>query len=172
MAVKLIPHPANPPRSIETIAVEADLRHGVSVLSWRVVGDPPLMGSRAEPLRTEGLWQTTCFELFVKPAGGEAYYEFNFAPSTAWAAYRLEGYRAGMADLPLPVPVIEPLADGVRVEVDLTGLPPGAWYFGLTAVIEEADGTKSYWALAHPPEKPDFHDPACFALELPAANAA
>ena len=23
---------------------------------------------------------------------------------------------------------------------------------GLTAVIEEKDGTKSYWALAHPPE--------------------
>ena len=44
---------------------------------------------------------------------------------------------------------------------------------GLCAVIEEKDGTKSYWALAHPPgDKPDFHDPACFALELPAATGA
>jgi hypothetical protein len=38
---------------------------------------------------------------------------------------------------------------------------------GLTAVLEQTDGTKSYWALAHPPGKPDFHDPACFALEFP-----
>ena len=42
---------------------------------------------------------------------------------------------------------------------------------GLSAIIEETDGTKSYWALAHPPgEEPDFHDPACFALELAAAS--
>jgi hypothetical protein len=43
---------------------------------------------------------------------------------------------------------------------------------GLSAVIEEKDGTKSYWAIAHPAEKPDFHDPACFALPLPARQAA
>jgi hypothetical protein len=41
---------------------------------------------------------------------------------------------------------------------------------GLSAVIEEKDGTLSYWALAHPPGRADFHDPACFALELPAAD--
>ena len=40
---------------------------------------------------------------------------------------------------------------------------------GLSAVIEEADGNVSYWALAHPPGKPDFHHSDCLALELPAA---
>jgi hypothetical protein len=39
---------------------------------------------------------------------------------------------------------------------------------GVSAILEDRDGTKSYWALAHPPGKPDFHDPACFALELAA----
>ena len=38
----------------------------------------------------------------------------------------------------------------------------------LSSVIEELDGTKSYWALAHPPGQPDFHHPACFAATLPA----
>lgn len=39
----------------------------------------------------------------------------------------------------------------------------------LAAVIEENDGTKSYWALHHPdPEKPDFHHPDSFVLKLPA----
>jgi hypothetical protein len=43
------------------------------------------------------------------------------------------------------------------------------WELGLAAVLEEKDGTKSYWALAHPgeSEKPDFHDPVCFAAHLP-----
>ncbi|HEX8125835.1 MAG TPA: DOMON-like domain-containing protein [Allosphingosinicella sp.] len=46
------------------------------------------------------------------------------------------------------------------------------WHVGLSAIVEERNGRMSYWALAHPPEKPDFHDPACFALELPAARPA
>jgi len=44
-------------------------------------------------------------------------------------------------------------------------VPVGA-RIGLSAVIEETDGTKSYWALRHPPGKPDFHHPDCFALTL------
>ena len=44
----------------------------------------------------------------------------------------------------------------------------GAWEFGLSAVLEETDGTKSYWAVAHPDgDKPDFHDAVCFAAHLP-----
>ena len=36
-----------------------------------------------------------------------------------------------------------------------------------TAILEEVDGTKSYWALAHPVgEKPDFHAADCFAATL------
>ena len=41
------------------------------------------------------------------------------------------------------------------------------WQLGLSAILEETDGTKSYWALAHPEgDKPDFHDPVCFAARL------
>jgi hypothetical protein len=46
------------------------------------------------------------------------------------------------------------------------------WHLGLSAVIEERNGNKSYWALKHPPGAPDFHHPDCFALELPAARPA
>ena len=35
------------------------------------------------------------------------------------------------------------------------------------AVLEEKDGTKSYWALAHAADKPDFHHPDCFVAKLP-----
>jgi hypothetical protein len=33
-------------------------------------------------------------------------------------------------------------------------------------VVEEKDGLLSYWALNHPPGKPDFHHPDAFVLEL------
>jgi hypothetical protein len=46
------------------------------------------------------------------------------------------------------------------------------WRLGLSAVVEENNGRLSYWALAHPPGKPDFHHPDCFQLELPAARPA
>lgn len=170
--VRLVPHPDFPPRAVEAIEVVADIRRGASVLQYRVSGEPPLIPASAAPERTDGLWQRTCFELFVKPEGGEGYFEFNFSPSTQWAAYRFDGYRAGMADQPLAVPAIAPIEDGVRVQVDLAGLPEAAWRLAITAVIEEADGTKSYWSAAHPAGKPDFHDPACFALQLPAPSGA
>jgi hypothetical protein len=46
-------------------------------------------------------------------------------------------------------------------------LPIGATRLGLSAVIETVDGFFSYWALAHPSDKPDFHHPDSFILELP-----
>lgn len=42
----------------------------------------------------------------------------------------------------------------------------GSWRLALSAVIEETDGTKSYWALRHPPGPPDFHHADNFALIL------
>jgi hypothetical protein len=44
---------------------------------------------------------------------------------------------------------------------------PGPWVASVTAVIEEARGAKSYWALAHVSDKPDFHHPDSFVLDLP-----
>jgi len=52
---------------------------------------PPMPATRADDL-----WRHTCFEAFVGAASTACYYEFNFAPSTQWAAYRFSGYRSGM----------------------------------------------------------------------------
>jgi len=61
----------------------------------------------------------------------------------------------------------------LRVALDLSRLPDlplgSPWRLGLSAVIEEKTGRKSYWALAHPAGKPDFHHSDCFALEVPTA---
>ena len=41
------------------------------------------------------------------------------------------------------------------------------WDFGLSVVLEEANGAKSYWALAHASGRPDFHAADCFVAKLP-----
>jgi hypothetical protein len=79
-------------------------------------------------------------------------------------------------DLPQPDIFIE--RDGATrftqtVIVDASLLRKEGWgSLALSAVIETLDGAKSYWALAHPPGKPDFHHADCFAIELPAASGA
>jgi hypothetical protein len=135
------------------------------------------------PERTDGLWQHTCFEAFLRPEGGEAYYEFNLVPSLHWAAYRFSGYRSGMEAVrevgPPRGDAASPddrthFAFSATLEMEgLVALPlDRPWRLGLSAIIEEKSGRKSYWALAHPPGAPDFHHPDCFQLELPAARPA
>ncbi len=172
-------HPLTPANTVTAVEVgwltgEADT---VS-LGFAVTGaDALVLPEPALPGRADELWRTTCFEMFWHPAGAEGYVEMNFSPSGRWAAYAFDGYRLGMRPHSMAVdPVIALRRDGDRligeVAVDLSTLPREAAFVGLFAVIEETDGTKSYWALAHPPGRPDFHHADCFALELPAIPAA
>jgi hypothetical protein len=146
------------------------------VLSYVVTGKisdvrlPPVVA----PARTDGLWQHTCFEAFVRTASDPAYYEFNFAPSTEWAAYRFDSYRSGMGAAEIGAPAIEvrlsPDSYTLQAALELDRLPglsrEAVWHLGLSAVIEDQNGRKSYWALAHPPGQPDFHHSDCFAHEF------
>ena len=104
---------------------------------------------------------------------GEAYSEFNFAPSERWAAYDFSGYRAGMTDRAMVrAPVITPRRGGdvlfCDVAIPSAIMPALPWRYALTAVIEETGGAKSFWAPVHSGERPDFHDPACLADVLAA----
>ncbi|MDR6509519.1 hypothetical protein J2792_000359 [Novosphingobium capsulatum] len=177
----LVAHPDHPALAVRQVAARIiSMDDHWLCLRWRVEGTsalvvPPFSG-RA---RTDGLWQSTCFELFLgedDPAAGGAYAEFNFAASERWAAYDFDGYREGMAPRPLPrEPVITPRRGQDVLIFDaalpVAGLPPLPWRMGLSAVLEEAGGVKSYWALAHPRGKPDFHHAACFAARVEAPHA-
>ncbi len=102
--------------------------------------------------------------------GSNRYFEFNFSPSFQWAAYTFDGYRSGMQALPSHDPeiVISSSQNYFFLAIEaLPELPAVAVKVGLAAVIEETNGSKSYWALSHPAAKPDFHHPASFILELP-----
>ncbi len=138
-----------------------------------------VLPAKKEPRQSDGLWQHTCFEAFIGGQAARAYCEFNFSPSTEWAAYGFSAYRAGMVPLQYAVPpavAVSVSDDRVALEAvipleALLALPgDGMLRFGLAAVIEHRGGQLSYWALAHRAEKPDFHSPAGFVLEIERAS--
>ena len=168
MRLPLIPHPTSSPAGL-TLEVEA--RRAGRVLSLEYVLAGPVervwRPEAAARVRTDGLWRATCFEAFVRTADG--YVEYNLSPSGAWAAYRFDGYREGMGALDMPAPfIVTRRAPGRFALTADVSLPEDAGReVGLTAVIQGLDGSNAYWALAHPSDKPDFHHPDSFALELP-----
>lgn len=175
MRVALHRHPDSAGRAVDAIEVEVGRpASGRLALRYTVIGaiGDLLLPAVGPPARADGLWRHTCFEAFLRPSAGEAYREFNFAPSTSWAAYVFDGYRSGMRNADIEAPIIEALLlEKYQLNV-LVAIPgEGPWRLGLSAVIEEPSGAKSWWALAHPPGPPDFHHEDCFALRLPAATS-
>jgi hypothetical protein len=167
-------HPDSRCSAITQIEVEAVRSRARGLLLRYVVrgaiGDlciPPTAAS----VRADELWRHTCFEAFICPAPGEPYYEFNFAPSTRWAAYRFDGYRSGMriaTEIGAPRIEVESVPERFTLQaaLELDALPSSKWRLGLAAAIEDASNRLYYWALAHPPRKPDFHRADCFICEI------
>ena len=177
MHFTLQPHPAalpnGPPFEVwATVDHIASLGVVATTNIWFGVGAPAerfVIPALSEPWRADGLWRTTCFEAFFRAAGADSYREWNFAPSGNWAAYDFTAHRQDMNRAEVGSPPY------IRMEDNFTWWTVGAtiavdsdrrWGLGLSAVLEEKDGAKSYWALAHPPGQPDFHHPDCFAAQL------
>lgn len=157
----------------EPLSLQVNVRANAErlVVRFRLTGllDSLAIPARGCPERRDELWRHTCFEVFVQMNGGPAYAEFNFSPSGDWAAYRFDSYRTGMNALDTDPPRLR--CTRKRYALELTAavrIPPlfAPTRLGLSAVIEETSGRKSYWALAHPAREPDFHHPDCFAAEL------
>jgi hypothetical protein len=136
------------------------------------------------PQRLDGLWQHTCLEWFVAQPQQDTYWEFNLSPSGDWNVYQLDGYRQGLRPDPtwsaLPLRRRDPEPAAAATESEPTGtlelhltttLPPelaaaAELEAAVTAVLQEGDGSCSYWALRHPGEQADFHRRDGFALRL------
>ena len=180
MKLTLDRHQDTPCTAVARIDVDVErLDPSVLTVRYRLTGalDGLFVPVPAPPDRTDDLWRRTCFEAFIRGPVGEGYVEFNLSPSTRWAAYRFTGFRSGGSSpegVTAPAIVVQSDKDGLILETSLdlgpwTGLPAeGPWRLALSAVIEEADGRVSFWALAHPPGKADFHHADCFAAEIPA----
>ena len=177
----LLPHPVSAPGALQ------DVVHELSVLvarpdadqlklTYRLSGDLDALQlpEPRPPVRTDGLWRRSCFEAFIGHAGGSDYWEYNFSPSGAWAAYHFSAYREGMAPqlkgaAPSVTSRIGTESVEVSVRLDLSWLVRGGVLglrLGLASVVEDRARVLSYWALKHPAEKPDFHHCDSFVVDL------
>jgi hypothetical protein len=168
-------HPASCCAAVRTIAASAGLaKDGALLLSYDVRGKPGRISiPETRPSgAADGLWRHTCCEAFVAAVDAPEYREFNFSPSGQWAAYRFSAYRnRDSGFVPPAAPQLDCRSDaaGFRVTARIAPelLPAAtALNIGLSAVIETADGARSYWALAHTGAQPDFHHRQCFTLTL------
>jgi hypothetical protein len=177
-SLTLLPHPRSPAGAVRELTVTATrTSRDRLVLNYRLIGDLGALRLPApgQPMRADGLWRHSCFEAFVKHDGSGEYWEFNFSPSGAWAAYQFSSYREGMAPLLKGAAphIVQQLAGEtfeLAVVLDLSGLArtsgDNRLRLGLAAVIEDDAQVLSYWALKHPAEKPDFHHAESFVVAL------
>ena len=163
--------------AVQTMQVKVESQpQGALHLSYELTGDLAQICIPAPqpPAAVDGLWEHTCFEVFVAVAGKANYHEFNFSPSGQWAAYAFSDYRVRSAWTVSQRPAIsfartneQLLLEAVIAAADLprniTGKP---LQLGLAAVIKANDGSCSYWALHHPEARPDFHHRAGFILSF------
>lgn len=171
----LRPHPDLPSAAVTAIMVIVD-RPRPDLLSLRYVVsgaiDEVAWPAPAARAFTDGLWKHSCFEAFAGVDNGTGYTELNIAPSAEWAAYAFDNYRSGMGragDVSVDDILWRRTSDAAALHATI--MLPGmadlpVWRIGLSAVIEAGDGGKSYWALAHAPGPPDFHNRDCFAAFL------
>jgi hypothetical protein len=174
----LLAHPDSACPAISAILVEARLAARAQLsCHYALQGDIGRVRLSDSPraTRTDGLWRHTCFEVFVAAAPMAGYYEFNFSPALAWAAYRFEDYRHGMTPASLaqaPRLRVQRTPGGLELAatLDLAGLADLAaaprLHLALAAVVEDEGGRLAYWALRHAPGMPDFHHRDGFTLEL------
>jgi hypothetical protein len=175
--VTLVRHPDTPCNAVHAVTASVS-RDASGTLTAHYVINGEVAGLNVPEARPahvgRELWRHTCCEIFIS-AGGAAYQEFNFAPSGAWAGYAFDAYRYGgpldEALDPPPVSALSVLTDQHSIEIRAAirldrGLAAEKLLLALSAVIEERNGRLSYWALRHPPGKPDFHHRDGFTLEL------
>jgi len=173
----LICHPDTASTAVLAVYAEVELQpQGALHLSYELTGDLAQIRIPAPqlPAAVDGLWDYTCFEVFIAVAGEAGYHEFNFSPSGQWAAFAFSDYRVRSEWTVSKAPAISftqsnghLLLETVIAATDLprsiAGIP---LQLGLTAVIEVNDGSRSYWALHHPEAHPDFHHRDGFILSL------
>ena len=172
--LNLVCHPQTPSRSVHGVEVVVQASaEGALTARYVLTGDLSALRipEYRSPQRSDALWQHTCCEAFVMAGDGPGYREFNFSPSGEWAAYSFQRYRNAGETVVGSKPEIRVSRSADRLELaaefdaGLT-LDCRSLRLGLSAVVEQTDGGLSYWALRHPPGRPDFHHLDAFALQL------
>lgn len=173
---RLHPFAGRKPAGLSLTGVIERREHAIA-LSFLLAGDLSTLAIPApetDRVRADNLWQATCFEMFWTEEGQANYWEFNLAPTGNWNVYAFSGYRRNMRpEERVPCPLFTarrgPGEFIVQTELDPGNLHRGRppLRVGLCAVLKDTSERLTYWALAHPGPRPDFHAGSGFCLLLP-----
>jgi hypothetical protein len=167
-------HPVVPQHRLTQVRAGIARHKDLLALRYEIIGDLQVINIPASTpsLRRDELWLHTCAELFITTEESAKYVEYNFSPSSQWAAYSFSDYRQGMELLPTESPEVVRLEEqsrllitaAIRTSDQYRGVAIRA---GLSMVIENNDGACSYWALRHDLSRPDFHRRENWLCSLP-----
>lgn len=158
--------------SAPKIVIECELNQTEDsfIVSYRINGDHPtidLGNGTPKKDRTIGLWEKTCFELFIKNDLGQ-YLEFNFSPVFEWNCFYFSKKGDPLKEwegMPRPETDILLSKDQFLLfsVIKKEFFPAGfldqsrTHSAAITAVIKEKSQALSYWALSHADSRPNFH---------------
>lgn len=171
--------------SLPNIELSAEINKKNSLfVSFRLTGELDqidLGTGHPKHQRAIGLWNKTCFELFIKNGESE-YLEFNFSPDFEWNAFYFSQPGKKLTEYPaikgVKLDILYSLQTFLLIaEIDHTLFPNSflgknnekQWSASISAVIqikhqnenkinkENSVGPLTYWALKHSDTKPNFH---------------
>jgi len=152
------------------LSAEAKQQKGKIILTYTIQGTFDGLfwpKPKEHPTRCDGIWNGTCFELFLSGKNQEKYLELNFCPSGDWACYAFPGYRSSPTNPNISRPVIEQVGHAILTvsidwqEINLLIGEPELVEGSMTACLLE-EKEQSFWAYKHPETEADFHDRNCF----------
>ena len=153
-----------------TLRSRAWVELGVLKFAFELEGDLEqilIPSPKGLPARVIGLWESTCFEVFIKNSKNEEYFEFNCSSASNWNIFYFKKPKAGLKEfLEISNLASCSVQNGksltVSFWIDTQKFPQGFWHegsmnLGLTSVLESKTGGLSYWAIEHLDQKPNFH---------------
>lgn len=151
--------------------------NGFLNLQYRLAGETgkiQLPERSTSPVRKDDLWANTCFEFFLAFPDDSRYWEFNLSPSGDWNVYHMEAYRrmGFREETSIQRLEVEMKREAgyvlLNADVDLSPLISGnqRLQLGIASIVQSANQHETYWALAHPHPKPDFHVRDSFLIQL------
>ncbi len=127
----------------------------------------------SKPERKKGLWEETCFELFIAAQCSSQYREINISPIGNWNIFRFSDYRQGMEEdsayssLPAIISTQkDSLTLSLRIDLSRMVCEGQSINVAISAVVKSVGGDNSYYALKHTGHRADFHKRENFVVEL------
>lgn len=142
-------------------------------IRYSILGDMSLIelpDLEKEKKRVIGLWESTCFEMFLKEPNTTNYFELNFSPEGHWNCF----YFDKPGDFIKPYPLKEHPITTVEVDLKMQGYYKINVQFNLKSILKNFknksqvdigltsivlyNNLTTYWAQEHYGETPNFHD--------------